>query len=198
MIPLFNTEGSSTKILGMPMNQNRLAVPTWSYAMEVAPPARVIELGTYNGGFTIALGMHAYNLEPRARITSYERSKAPDQRFAALGEFLGIRFRDQVDIWTCEGEIADLIRGDGLTYVLCDGGDKPRELATFTQYLKPGDVIAAHDYATDDPRVDPHPWPWGEVSIEQGKAVAQANRLEPWLQDHFDLAGWLVYRKAAP
>lgn len=97
LFPLFNTDGSSTCPLGMPMNQNRLAIPVWSYAMEVLPPARIVELGSYNGGMTIALGLHAYHIG--ARVVSYERSKAPDQRYVKLAAFLGIEFRDRVDLY---------------------------------------------------------------------------------------------------
>ena len=190
MIPLFEVAGKSTCPMGMPMSQNRLAVPTWSYAMEVLPPARIVELGTMNGGFTIALGLHAFHIG--AKVTSYERSMAPSEHFAALGKFLGINFRDQVDIWACEAEIAALIAQPGITYMLCDGGDKPRELATFAKYLKLGDVIASHDYCCAP---GSEFWPWGEITAAQGAAVADAHTLEPWLQNHFDMAGWLVYRK---
>lgn len=197
MIPLYGTNGESTKPLGMAMCQNRLAVPTWSYAMEVLPPARIIELGTYSGGLTIALGVHAYNLTPKAYVVSYERSKAPDERYAALGAFLGIRFRDQVDLWSCEREIAQLIQWPGTSYVLCDGGDKPRELATFAKYLKPGDVIAGHDYSAPNLPNENHPWPWSELRFDDVAFAVSEYRLEPWMQEHFDHAGWLAYRKAA-
>jgi hypothetical protein len=195
MIPLFSTDGTSTRPLGMAMCQNRLAVPTWSYAMEVYPPARIVEVGTYSGGLTIALGVHAYNLEPRAQITSYERSRAPDERYAALGKFLGITFRDQVDVWDCEREIAEIIKRPGVTYVLCDGGDKARELATFAKYLKSGDVIAGHDYSAANLPAENHPWPWRELHAEHAAPVAAEHDLEPWMQEHFDFAGWLVHRK---
>src|SRR4029077_11527840 len=164
MIPLYETSGKSTSPLGMAMCQNRLAVPTWSYAMEVLPPARIVELGTYSGGLTIALGVHAYHIG--AQVITYERSKAPDQRFEALGKFLGITFRDEVDIWACEAEIAAHTQSPGVTFLLCDGGDKPRELATFARYLKPGDVIAAHDYSAKNVTDEPHPWPWSETRKE--------------------------------
>jgi hypothetical protein len=100
MIPLFNLDGNSTRPLGMAMCQNRLAVPTWSYAMEIHPPARVLEIGSYNG-------------------------------------------------------------------------------------------------AERDPSV-PQPerfWPWTEIRKADGDRVAEVSWLEPWLQEHFDQAGWLTYRK---
>jgi hypothetical protein len=196
MIPLYETDGTSTMPLGMAMCQNRLAIPTWSYAMEKFPPARIVEIGTMNGGLTCALGVHAYHLG--CKVTTYERSKAPDERFAALAAFLGITFRDQVDMWTLAepgGEIHRLIAGPGRTFVLCDGGDKPRELATFARYLKAGDVIAGHDYSATNLPPEGHPWPWGELFAEQGSVVAEQNNLEPFMQEHFDYAGWLAYRK---
>ncbi len=176
--------------LGMAMNQNRLAVPTWSYAMETYPPARIVEIGTYNGGFTLALGVHAHHLG--ARVVTYDVSRAPDERFAALAAFLRVEFRT-ASVWDVESEIAELIASPGVTYVLCDGGDKRRELACFARYCKPGDVIAAHDYHTPGSQ---NAW-WGssEIRDEDGAAVAAAHGLEPWLQEHFDTAAWLTYRK---
>jgi hypothetical protein len=197
VIPLYETDGRSTCPMGMPMCQNRLAVPTWSYAMEVLPPQRVIEIGSYNGAFSIALGLHCCAIN--ARMYTFDINEWSEQ-FAPIGKALGVTFQ-RASCWDIEAQIVRLIRADGPTFVLCDGGDKPRELATFARYLKPGDVIGAHDYnacAYQDP-VPPQneqPWPWMEISREDGQRAAEANRLVPWLQEHFDLAGWLVFRKS--
>lgn len=200
MIPLYNVDGTSTCPLGFPMSQNRLAVPIWSYAMEILPPARVIELGTANGGFTCALAIHLWNLG--ATLHTYDRA-APNERYAKLMKFLGVNCLTG-DIFgvtkLCEHDIATKIRLPGTTFLLCDGGDKPRELATFARYLKPGDVIAGHDYDAMH-EVDPaspmneRPWQWCELRKHQGDAVALEHGLEPFMQEHFDLAGWLCYRK---
>ena len=34
----------------------------------------------------------------------------------------------------------------GTVYVFCDGGDKPKELLTFSTFLRKGDIISVHDY----------------------------------------------------
>lgn len=186
IIPPYNAVGNTCP-LGFPMQQNRLAVPTWSYAMECHPPARIIEIGSYNGGFTIAIGVHARQIG--ARVISYDVAQAPHESLAAMAEFLGIEFRT-ADVWTIEPEIAHLIALPGVTFVLCDGGNKKRELATFAKYLKPGDVIAAHDYVSPGSVW----WAWSEIGAEDGAAAASSCDLEPWLQEHFDTAGWLVFR----
>jgi hypothetical protein len=190
MMPLFNTDGSSTCPLGLPMNQNRLAVPMWSYAMEAYPPARIVELGSYGGGFTTAIGVHAWRIG--AQVVSYDVMQAPDERFKALADFLGIRFV-QGDVFADPGRsgIVELIRAPGVTYLLCDNGDKRREFEAFAPHLKPGDVIAAHDYCAGEQW-----WPWSEIRREDVQDSVEQGGLHPFLQEHFDLAGWLAFRKS--
>ena len=189
VIPPYDPGASvSARPLGLPMCQNRLAVPTWSYAIERHPPARIVEIGTYSGGLTVALGVHAWRIG--ARVVSYDVA-APDESLADLSRLLGIEFR-RADVFSAEAEIGELIASPGVTYVLCDGGDKRRELATFARYCKPGDVIGAHDYAVG--QADTW-WGWDEIRQEDGASVAAAHDLAPWLQEHFDTAAWLVYRR---
>jgi hypothetical protein len=190
ILPVYDLIGPASAQFGIPQCQNRLAVPTWSYAMERYPPRRIIEIGTCNGGFTVALGLHAYRIG--AHLVSYDVTPAPEESLAPLGRFLGIEFRT-ASVWDVEAEIAGLIGAAGVSYVLCDGGDKRRELATFARYCKPGDVIAAHDYHVVGSQNAW--WGWGEIDREDGTAVAAAHDLEPWLQDHFDTAAWLTYRR---
>jgi len=197
LLPLYSLKGMASRPFGMYAAQNRLAIPTWSYAMEMHPPARLIELGTYSGGFITALALHARFIG--AKVVTYDRSPA-DVQIVPIGRDLGVDFR-VADIWQSEEEIAQLITGPGVSYVLCDGGDKPRELATFARYLKPGDVIASHDYnsleGTSMPIQEgflPY-WPWVEIRKAQGEEVAEQNALRPFYQDHFDMAGWLAYWK---
>lgn len=199
MIPLFETGGTSTKPFGMPMCQNRLAVPTWSYAMEQLPPRQIIEIGSYNGAFATALGLHARAIG--ATMTTYDRD-AQSEDIVPIGKLLGVQFRVG-DVWAFEQEIAGIIRRPGTSFVLCDGGDKQRELAAFAAYLKPGDVIAAHDYDAAH-EVDPtrptleRDWPWSEIKRQDAeRALAPYPDMVPWLQRYFDCAGWIVYRKAS-
>jgi len=206
MIPLFNTNGESTCPLGMAMNQNRLAVPFWSWAMEVYRPARIIELGSYNGGFTTALAVHAWNLGRHApdgigcKVITYDRMVAPDQRFADLSAFLGVQFRT-CDLYAPEtvAEITELVRCPGQTFLLCDGGDKKLEVNTYAGVLKPGDVIAGHDYnvlASSPEIADPDKWwPWTELRKEDVATAVTNAGLVPFHQNHFDMAGWLAYQK---
>lgn len=42
-----------------------------------------------------------------------------------------------------------IMNTNGPVYIFCDGGNKPRELETFSLYMRVGDIISVHDY-TDD------------------------------------------------
>jgi hypothetical protein len=185
VIPLFNYNGP-TKVLGFDMNQNRLAIPTWSYLMETYPPKRIIELGAYNGGFTTAIGVHAWRIG--AEVHSWDTSKCPNDHWKSLSDFLNIRFY-QDDVFSNVDTIGSLIASPGPTILLCDNGDKKKEFNTFSQFLKPGDIIGAHDYHVPDY------WYCSEITLKDVEYAVKANELTPFMQEHFDLCGWLVFRK---
>lgn len=188
MIPLFEYEGKPWFPLGLPMSQNRMSIPTWSYAMEKYPPLRIIEIGTNAGGFTVALGIHASRIG--AHIYTFDTADGPDGQLNRLWNILPITYH-KMNCFKAAGFIAGLIQAQGLTFVLCDGGDKPRELNLFAHYLKPGDVIAGHDYSVKEEY-----WPWREITLDQVQETVTAEKLEPFMQEHFDIAGWLAFRKA--
>ena len=47
-------------------------------------------------------------------------------------------------------KIIDFIQEEGKTIVLCDGGNKIKEFNLLAKYIKSGDIIMAHDYASTD------------------------------------------------
>lgn len=186
MIPHWLSESVNVNVMGYPMNQNRLAVPAWSYAMEVYPPQRIVELGSYNGGFTICLGFHARKIG--CLIHSFDVMKAPTEGWEREAEFVNAGFY-QMDVFANRDRIGHLIRDLGRTFLLCDNGKKIEEFNTFAKYLKPGDVIGAHDFMTPC-------WQAGnEITISDVVQTVSQCGLTRWMPEVFDMAGWLVYRK---
>jgi hypothetical protein len=57
--------------------------------------------------------------------------------------------------------------------LLCDGGDKPRELAYFRNFLRPGDMIMAHDYQDEvqDADLECLAAHWTEIEPERYRAA---------------------------
>ncbi len=100
----------------------------------------IIEIGTYNGGLTSWL---YDNKNPNAMVVSYDidgsinHTKRTDIDFRVEDCFEEKSFN----------EIISYIQRPGKTLFVCDGGDKPKEFSIFSEYLKSGDVIIAHDYA---------------------------------------------------
>lgn len=197
LFPLWNYDNDGRDVgkcalsLGFVTNQNRMAIPTWSFAMEKYPPFRIVEIGAYNGGFTCALGVHAYNIG--AKIYSFDRQQIPGDKYRAFADFLGISWF-QMDCFSAEAIelIKKLVQSPGITYLLCDGGNKAREINTFAPFLKPGDVVGGHDYFLEG-RHDL--WGWTELTKEQVTPTLKEHDFEPFMQEFFDVAAWLVFRK---
>lgn len=100
---------------------------------------RVVELGTQNGGFTIFLS------ERFKHVFTFD-NKAFRATLVAFKDHPNITFTER-DIFSKPEMIAQLIKRPGRTLLLCDNGNKIREVDTFAPYLKQGDIIMAHDYA---------------------------------------------------
>ena len=92
-----------------------------------------------------------------------------------------------------QGEFARLLGVSRRTVKICNQkGLHARAAARF--------VKTAHDFDAahrEDPKIPQleRPWPWSEILASDGRAIAEKHGLEPWMQDVFDVAGWLVYRK---
>lgn len=185
LIPFYEPDGPNI-VMGFPMGQNRIAPAVWAYAMEKHPPSNIIELGGGNGAFTIMLALASKNYG--ARVWSFDRAK-PDERWRGLYNYLGIQFCEG-DIFGQIDRIKILIGTPGITYLLCDNGDKLKEFSLLASALKEGDIIAAHDYFVDEKL-----WKWSEIKVENVADTVESCALEPFMQEYFNTCGWLTYSK---
>lgn len=65
-------------------------------------------------------------------------------------------------------EITQLIKTNKKVILICDGGDKKREINLFSEHLKNGDVILGHDYFRDG-KVINDIWPVCELDLSMIK-----------------------------
>lgn len=186
-IPPYDKEGKCSP-LGFPMCQSRMSVPLWSYVMELYPPKQIVEIGSLNGGFTTAIGVHAWRIG--CKVFSFDVCKAPNEDWKELSNFLGIEFW-QKDVFQYQIFVGHRIMLPGVTFLLCDGGNKAKEFNTFAMHLKSGDIIAAHDYCAGGDKC----WPWSEIKKSDVAKTVKEQNLEPFMQEYFDEVGWLVYKK---
>ena len=125
-------------------------------------PDLIITLGTGDGELDNVLGhywkLKSYDIEDR-RSFLYCHKNYPDRQQDYGGRKDTYEFK-QCDIFSAEivDEIRYLIANHEKVAVLCDNGDKPKEVALFSGMIKPTDIILAHDYTSCVT------WGWDEFS----------------------------------
>ena len=127
------------------MAQAPEAVVLWESFLNKVGFSRIIEFGTYKWGMSVFFQL--YCIQKKAEFYTYDNKW---YHLCHLGRALGTKKHfTEVDIFSIEKEIGEIIAREGTTIVYCDNGDKPRELAVFSKYLKKGDFIVTHDYGTE-------------------------------------------------
>ncbi len=88
-----------------------------------------------------------------------------EYRFTSLG--IACRVADPLAAESRQ-ELVEFIRRPGKTMILCDGGNKPAELKAVVGIAKPGDIVLAHDYASDrevfESEIRGKRWNWCEIT----------------------------------
>jgi len=143
--------------LGAEIAQSPRAIPFWETVLNSINFERIIELGTWKGNFSVFLLQ--FCLQKGAEFYTFD--KVVLWQAGGLKELKSLldfeKYFRHEDIFLAKGLIQDLIKAKGRTLLICDDGDKPREFKTFSAYLKPGDVIAVHDFGQEIYQIDLQP-----------------------------------------
>jgi hypothetical protein len=159
------------------------------YFIEAIVPKRIIELGTLAGDFSMLI----YNL--REQID-------PDFDFITFDNIIQINNIPpkmsfcQLDIFNHIDFIGGMIEEN--TLVLCDNGDKIREVHALAPYLKNNCVIMAHDYfPTKENFLERNCWPVCEITDSDVQDLYM--ELNPYKQEIMTEGLWLslIKRKHA-
>lgn len=158
----------------------------------------VIEIGTQMGGLTYIINdiikennlgtvIHTFDIINRDFVVS-ECSKR------------GIKFHN-MDEYTDEFKdlVVQLINEGGKTLVACDGGNKTYEFNMYSNFLKGGDIIMAHDYSYDEEYFNTYMknkiWNWFEISYKHIEEAVIKNNLIKYDKVNFDDAAWACFSK---
>jgi len=188
----------------MTCQQNPLAFEAFYKLLLKLKPKRIIEIGTAMGGLTRYLNYMCNELNLKTSIISYEVNENPDyidMRKEGIDIRLENIFNSNHNDYNelINTEILDIIQSDGTSLVLCDGGNKVEEFNIFSQYIKPGDVIMAHDYAESrevfNAKIKETYWNWHEISDIDIQDAVESNKLVPFMQDIFTNAVWVSKQK---
>ena len=110
----------------------------WEWLLNDNPQLRgIVELGTWEGGFAIYLAAQA-----RWRGLAFRTYDIRPPEHEIPG-FI------QLDIFREAEQVGGYLRALDPVVVLCDGGNKARELKTFHPYLSEQSLLVVHDWGTE-------------------------------------------------
>ncbi len=131
--------------------------------------SKFLEIGTGNGAMSVLLGLHAF--VRNGMLMTFDTIEREDlHKCMDLFDLLQIHMYF-LDCFSDEAN--DLITNYMIgspAFVFCDGGDKPKELETFSKHLPIGSIICAHDYMI-------------EIFPDDIKPVVEKNQLKPLFED---------------
>jgi len=191
--PLYHLVGDyNCRIQEYEMSQNILAPAAWMMAILKHKPELVIEIGTCKGGLSNLLSSCTATYGGRF-VTMDIHDGGEKHKYPLYGDA-------QFYQWDCfehASTIAAMIKNKGLCFLLCDGGNKPKEFDFFSDSIKKGDIIAAHDYFPPDMELTYSPlyWGWRETHHEALEPAIKRNKLVPFSPDWFKLSAWCVMQK---
>ena len=111
------------------------------------PVHSIVELGTGHGGMAMYLGLWGARLD--IPVATFDIAPELSESIHNVLDTLGVT-TGWMDVLTPETRqyVEDIIDGKP-TYLVCDGGDKPAELALYAPILPVGSVISIHDWGTE-------------------------------------------------
>ena len=168
-------------------------------------PARILEIGTAGGGFTLFLRETLNDLGlNNSKIKSFDVVECgwyPTLRNFNIEINIENLFDKSYTILEKPEKIAPFIQDEGITLVLCDGGSKINEFNLLSPLIKNGDFIMAHDYVDiwenyKENYVDKI-WNWCEIEEKYIEKISIEQNLIHYKKENFDPVVWVCKRKVS-
>ncbi len=127
----------------------------------------IIEVGTADGALTMYLGLWGARLG--VPVLTFDISPTLSDPVRPVFEKLGVEFVGD-DVFRHKDLIREFTKGEP-TYLICDGGDKPREYKEIGGIVPVASVISVHDWGheinelTGMPVFEVHPEMWGAHDV---------------------------------
>ena len=199
-----NTEISgSTYYNGYIAQQHRDVFKVFTDFLSEIKPARILEIGTSNGGFIFFIRqlMNKIGLGS-SEIISYDIYERPWYN-ELRNKNIQIRIDNLFDSDYCNFQypekIESFIKREGTTLVLCDGGRKISEFNAIAPLIKKGDFIMAHDYVdTQENYLNNFQnkiWNWCEIEEKDINKISNEYELLHYKKEIFDKVVWVCKQK---
>ena len=186
---------------GMTAQQNHNTFELFHNLLYFEQVSTILEIGTSLGGFTEFLDYTSKLLELNCNIRSYDIAhKDWYENMKRSGIDVRVENIFSEDYQQVDSEVIDFIKNDGITIVLCDGGCKISEFHLLSKYLKPNDIIMAHDYAPNityfREYIFSNIWNWMEISDADIEEACVVNNLIDFMKEELLSVAWVGKRKA--
>lgn len=194
-VNLIMNDGLSS-YMGMASQQNHNVYEVFYNFLNEIKPKRIIEIGTALGGFTQFLKKVSNESQLDINILSYDIHEMTWYR-DMIQNGIDVRVENVFDsnYQSVKQEVIDFIQQDGVTLVLCDGGNKVGEFNILSDYIKEGDFIMAHDYVDTRENFNENYyekiWNWHEISESDIDRACERNNLKSYNKEIFDSVIWV-------
>jgi len=156
---------------GIPVSQEVKVVKSFENLLSKNKFDIIIEIGTLNGGLTLLLS-DLFN----GPVVSYDVKEIANEYRNKVADKSNITLYIE-DVFESE-TIVDILTSEKKVLLLCDGGNKIKEVNMFAKYLKPGDVIMAHDYFEARNKFSAEKWTGCEITYDDIKMECIKNNIE--------------------
>jgi hypothetical protein len=194
-VNLEENDGLSS-FLNMACQQNHNVFEVFYNFLNEVRPKQILEIGTALGGFTSFLQQVIKESNLETKILSYDIHEMGWYK-DMINDGIDVRVENVFnnDYSTVNQEVIDYIQQDGITIVLCDGGNKVGEFNVLSDYIKDGDFIMAHDYVDNRDNFDENYhgkiWNWHEIADNNIDEACLRNNLKPYNKEIFDSVVWV-------
>lgn len=182
--------------MGMASQQNHNVYEVFYNFLNEIKPKRILEIGTALGGFTQFLKKVSDESQLDINIISYDIYEMGWYK-DMIQNGIDVRVENVFDsnYQTVKQEVIDFIQQDGVTLVLCDGGNKVGEFNILSNYIKQNDFIMAHDYVDTRENFNENYyekiWNWHEISEGDIANACERNNLKSYNKETFDSVIWV-------
>lgn len=158
----------------------------------------IIEIGTFKGGTTIVLDDIRKHNDLAFKLYTYDIRLVADMDSDSLQQSLKDRDITYIidDIFSDDviEQITNFILQNDKVCILCDGGNKINEFNYFSNLIKMGDFIMAHDYDHQLPEF-PCTWAWKEILYSDIATAVNDNNLQHHTDVNFTEVAWACFKK---
>jgi cephalosporin hydroxylase len=135
-----------TRFVGQPAGHSPYVYQVISDILLRNEVSAIIEVGTMYGALTMYLGLWGLRLD--VPVISFDIDQNLSEPVARVLDGLGV-VRYEMDVFSERAVSIIQALATKPVYLICDGGDKPREVETFTPLLPIGSVISVHDWGDE-------------------------------------------------